>query len=416
MIKFRMLGVLALAAILAATYAFCLGLLRAIGSSDRAIAWAMTLAALSSGPVTLCRSVGNLTLSTVAFGATVLVGAVALRRADLDSPPADRLSWLARGAMVVTSGLIVSAAFGGYWWDEHNCHNGLVASMARGIAPPVHPLFPSEPFRYHYGFDALAAVVRAFTGAGVDRAIDVATLACWFALLGMAQSIGTRLAGSVGRNLAVFVVPFGGGLLSLLFWTDAGPFEFRSSVIPAAWMAQASPPLVIANFFQHPQGLGMPLSLAALALLTDAHLGPGRWVLGGVLLGIVSLAQIVFFAVLGLSLTAAFAARFIARGERAPAAEAAAALATAGVVAYALGGMLEDVQAVAPALELSKPFFQGSLFDRAGLHLAHFGVPFALTLWAVVTLTRRPTLDRSEPGARRGYCRRRCARKQRGRF
>ena len=394
-----MLGALALVAIAVVTYYFACTLLLRLGSRDRGVAASVALAALYAGPAGLCRVLHDLVLSTVAFGVIVLVATAALIRGvpmprETVRPISLSTGRRSVGATLATVGgssLVAWAALGGYWWDESNCHNGLVAVIARGIVPAVHPLFPDEPFVYHYGFDVLAAIVHVFTGAEVDVAIDITTMTCWFGLLAMATTVGRRLAGRIGANLAILVVPLGGGLLSVCFWNQAGPPGRCGLPIPSSWLALDVPPQVIANFFQHPQGLGMPLALAVLLLFADDNSGSGRRAVGGFVLGALSLAQFVFFSVLGLGLSLMVAFQFFQDRDRAAALSSTASLIGALGIAFGLGGVLESAPDLRPVLELGRPFFNAPAPAVVGLHLVHFGVPFLMVAVGAAVMHRRLT-------------------------
>lgn len=363
---------------------------------DRSLATAGTVAAalLATVPTALCRITNDLVVATLVFGAFALAGLVFLwRRGPADPvPPTPRYTVPTGVRVLVAVGfvLVAWAAFGGHWWDEHNCHDGVVTVLARGIVPPVHPLFPTEPFRYHYGFDVLAAQLRAFTSMSADDAIDGATMICFVLLLGMARELGATLAGRAGAAAAMILVPFGGGLLSLFFWGQSGPLELRWDAIPARWLHLEIPPPVISNFFQHPQGLGMPLALAVLRLHTgEDHLR--RRILGGLLLGALSLAQIVFFGVLGLVLGVLVVVRFAKTRNIRAAASSTATLLGALALAYLLGGMLERGPPVDNVMRFGTTFFTGSPGEVVMLHVVHFGAPLLATAAGIVVVAKRPT-------------------------
>src|SRR5262249_5275456 len=141
-----------------------------------------------------------------------------------------------------------------YIWDEVNGHDAIAAAIARGVAPPLHPLFPGEPFRYHFGFDVLAGSVRAFTRITITHAIDVVTIVSYMLLLMSTVSLGARLGGRSAASLALILVPFGSGTLAWALERDVGPLQIHALSMPRTWYANLPPP-VISNFFQHPQGL-----------------------------------------------------------------------------------------------------------------------------------------------------------------
>lgn len=226
------------------------------------------------------------------------------RRGGPDSPPSAPFRASTRLGLVLLVGLVTWASFGGHFWDEWNCHDPLVAVMARGLFPPEHPLFPGEPFRYHYGFDLLAAQVRACVGLPLAASIDVVNVALFVVLLWVSRDVGESLGGRLGAQLGPFVIPLGTGFLEVLLFGDSGWMSLKETPFPASY-GQAVPPPMLSNFFQHPQGVGMPVSLAVLLLFADRW-APSRLrrAVGAALLGMLALGQIVYFGLLGLALGA----------------------------------------------------------------------------------------------------------------
>lgn len=387
-------GLIPLAAVWVIAILFAKGALYQVGERSGPLAAVFGAALMSTVPTLLSRVLHDMVLSTVAFGVLAAVGLVVVWRRG----PAERVGHediqlpLAAKIFAAISVVVIAwTALGGHWWDEHNCHNGVVTVLARGIVPPVHPLFPTEAFRYHYGFDVLAAQVRAFTSMSVDDATDVASVVCWLLLLGIARDLGHAVGGRAGAALAVVLVPFGGGLLSLFFWGQSGPLELRWSAIPTRWLSLEIPPPVISNFFQHPQGLGMPLALGVLKMLATEDDRPRRIVLGTVMLGALSLAQIVFFGVMGLVSGVALLYRFAKTRDVKRGAFTAACLISALGVAWVLGGMLERGPDVGTVLKVGSSFFTGSFGEIVGLHVVHFGVPLIALFVAIPVVLRRPT-------------------------
>lgn len=389
------LGLVPLFLVAAVAVVFARAWLHQIGDRSWATAATFAAAMMSTIPTAISRVTGDLVVATLLFGGLAIAGLAFLwKRAPVttyvapSAPKTPRLVWV-----VVALGLffVSWAALGGHWWDEHNCHDGVVTVLARGIVPPVHPLFPTEPFRYHYGFDVLAAQLRAFTGASADDVIDGATIVCFVLLMGMARELGATLGGRLGSSIAMILVPFGGGLLSVFFWGQSGPMEWRWSAIPAEWLHLEIPPPVISNFFQHPQSLGMPLALAVLRVFVDDDDHPLRLVTGGLMLGALALAQIVFFGVLGLVLGVVVVYRFARRRDLRRAAASVGALLGALGVAYLLGGMLERGPDVGNVMRFGRSFFTGAPFAIFMLHVVHFGAPMVAAFVGIVLVIRRPT-------------------------
>lgn len=251
--------------------------------------------------------------------ATAIVSALTVRalwrRGGPESPGSAAFSRPTQLGLLVLVALVTWASFGGYFWDEWNCHDPLVAVMARGLFPPEHPLFPGEPFRYHYGFDLLAAQVRACAGLPLGAAIDVVNVALFVVLLWVGRDVGESLGGRLGAQLGPFIIPLGTGFLEVLLFGDSGWMSLKESPFPASY-GQAVPPPMLSNFFQHPQGVGMPVSLAVLLLFADRwEIGRPRRLVGAALLGMLALGQIVYFGLLGLALGAVSVERAL-RGRR----------------------------------------------------------------------------------------------------
>ncbi len=324
----------------------------------------------------------------------------------------------ARALVALSTVLVVWTAIGTQLWDEPNCHFPVVAAIARGVVPAVHPLFPNEPFRYHYAFDVLAALPRALLGLPAHVAIDVATGWCWALLLALAHAAGAQLGGRAGAAWAIVLVPLGSGLGLSWLYRDFYLLELRAAAIPLRW-TDSTPPPVISNFFQHPQGLGMSVALAVLLLATERDAlgasparagGPSRrFVLAALLLGLGSLAHVVFFAVLGLVLGASVVLRALAAlreaGARRHAAEAPARtradvlreatlalllLAGALVLARGLGGFFAGGTRTTPAdlLVFGRSYFGEGPGVALLHHLFVFGLPLLAAPFALLAPAR----------------------------
>jgi hypothetical protein len=281
---------------------------------------------------------------------------------------------------VILLGLVAWATWTNYIWDEINGHDPISAAIARGVAPPEHPLFPGDPFRYHLAFDVLAGILRAFTWITISHAIDTITVISFILLMMSAASIGMRLGGRAAASLALLLAPLAGGTFVYLLFTEIGSIQVHVDGIPLTWYNNV-PPTVISNFFQHPQGLAMPVSLAILMLFDDQGVDQrtrvARVVLGSVLLGMLSFAQIVFFAVIGFALGVSVLVRaFERRNFRSGAIELSCLAASVGI-AFAIGGFFE--RSAAPKgdamLELGKSFFGEPWLTSIAHHVFVFGLP-----------------------------------------
>ncbi len=390
-----MFGLAGLVVVVACHYALAQSLCRWAGEPRRAVAGALALALLYALPATVTRVLPDFVAASLVASGIALLIALALattrlsRPLPLDAPP-PRAPW-SRTALVLTlltTVLVVWATIGTRLWDETNAHFGLVRVVARGLVPPPHPLFPQEPFRYHYGFDVLGALPQAFLGLRTDLAIDVAVIGCWVALLATSRAIGAQLGGARGADLAVVLVPLGSGLLTVFLFQDFYMLGPRWSAIPSAW-GNSMPPPVISNFFQHPQGLGMPLALGVALLLTatppDRAARRRRMLVGALLLGLLSLGQIVFFGIAGLMagvVVLVHAARTRRWGE---AALELLMLVGALLIGVGLGGFLSTGPRPDNVLVLGRTYFGDPWPTSLVRHAVVFGLPLLaipLALWA----------------------------------
>jgi hypothetical protein len=391
------LGLAGLTIVVVCHLALARALCRWAGEPRWSVASTLALALAYALPASITRVWPDFVAASLASSAAALVLAVMLStRPAAPARPGPAAPW-SRAAVVLTllsTTLVVWATIGTRLWDETNAHFGLVRVIARGMVPPAHPLFPQEPFRYHYGFDVLAALPQAFLGLRTDWAIDVATIVCWLALLFVARAVGAELAGRRGADLAVVLVPLGSGLLQIFLFQDFYLLGPRWSALPVRW-AESMPPPVISNFFQHPQGLGMSLSLGVALLVAtsdpDARTRHRRLLLGGGLLGLASLGQIVFFGVSGLVAGLVVLHRALTTRRWRESALELGVLSAALGLAAALGGFLSPGARPASVLVLGRTYF-GEPFPTALVHhLVVFGLPLLavpLALWA-----RRRQLD-----------------------
>ncbi|MCK6552341.1 hypothetical protein L6R52_41305, partial [Myxococcota bacterium] len=309
-------GSLALAATFAAVLLFARAVLHVAGEPRWTVASALAVMLFTCGAISICRVTEDLVVATVITAALAVLGVAALWRvapvaAPVDVPAVRPHRWaIAAGALIL--GLTAWAAILNFLWDEYSGHFPLAAAVSRGVAPAEHPFFPGAPFHYHYAYDILAGQVRAFTGIPVAYALDVATIASMALLLPCAAAVGGRLAGRLGASLAIVLVPLGSSITQYLLLPELGALEVRWAAIPASWLDSVPPP-IISNFFQHPQGFAMPIVLAIALLFDGRDTSPrgrlARVAVGALLLGLASLAQLVFFLVLGLALGASVLAR-----------------------------------------------------------------------------------------------------------
>lgn len=358
-----------------------------------AMGWALAM----GGPTLIGPWVDSLVAATVlsAFLAATLTAFLwrsGPGEASDDHRVQPRIHWGWTAAHAALFLLVVDACLEGYWWDEFSAHFGLTSVIARGILPPEFPIYPGELFRYHYGFDVLAGEIRAFTGVSSAWAIDTASIITFFILVIVSREAGRQLSGRWGAVLAPILIPLGSGTLQFLLFPDLGPLELRASWLPMHF-GNGMPPPVISNFFQHPQGLGMPLGLGSLLLFTGTNNRRARWTLGTLLVGLTSLAHIVFFAVLGLVLGAYAVLRLLQKGATGwkETFVDLTTLASALVLAYLLGGFFNptsfDVQNM---IVWGEGHFKGTWLEVVAQHLVMFGLPLVALPFIAMRTLRRP--------------------------
>jgi hypothetical protein len=394
-------GSIAMAATLAVLAVFPERIGRAFDGS-RAVVDGLVVTALCASPL------------AILYVRRRLRGAALVRRRTSGADLAVRA---AQGVVVV---LGAWCAWTTFLWDEDSAHFGVSSSIARGVLPPVHPLFPGEPFHYHFGYDVLVAVVRAATQLAPDVCCDLVTTLSLLTLVAVCADAGRALAGRVApvaAALAVVVVPLGYGPGAMCFANGWSVPLACSAWFPSSWVdARTMPPTVISNFFQHPQGLGMSLALAALlvALAPGTHayqntgaryerVPVGRVAVAAVLVALTSQAQAVYFALacgalaVGVVVDALRVHLAIAARSTTPSTVAGAnaigslalrlaIVAAAGAAGLVLGGVFAQ-QGALDALHFGAGYFAR---DDAPALLAHnallFGLPLVALPIAIVRL------------------------------
>ncbi len=381
-----MAGALLLMVLVAVVVAGVREALARAGEERASVGLASSLAVLAVLPELCGRPLhsvvgGALVVAALAAPAAFLYARRRLR-GPLFTTGGDPAAWLL-GGLVFAGGLW--CAWTTYLWDEDSTHFGVGSLIARGLLPPSQPYFPGAPFRYHIGYDVLVGTLHAFSGWRIDACCDVVTSVCLAALLWILADAGRALAGRAGAAFAVFVglLGYGPGAMCL-----AGGWAIPDMVcadwFPASWNgATTMPPAVISNFFQHPQGLGMPISLAALLVATGAGVTTRRVLAAAVVTALLAQAQTVYFGLTGLALGAAVvvdAARSPRPFGRAVGVLALrlALLAAAGAAGFMLGGVLRGGGAL-DAITVGRGYFH----DPAGALLLHNLSLFGPTLLAV---------------------------------
>jgi hypothetical protein len=385
-------------AVVAASVVRALG---AIGEGRGSVVAGTTLGLLCVLPERVGRLVGSLGLGFVVVVAAAAAAWWALPARRPSSPAAPEWTRAARATVVVVGAALALVTWTTWLWDEASTHLPLAGALARDVLPLQHPLWPGQPVRYHIGFPVLGALVRTTTHLPLDVALDVASMACLGALLWLVHDVGIVVAGPRAGALAVIVVLFADGPLAGVLadgWGLPVLGDVGRAFLPGSWVNGSSfPPMVVTNFFQHPQGLAMPIALAAV-LVASGGRTLARFAVAAALLVCCAQAQVVFFAHTGLLLGVLVVAAAVAERDPVRAVVRVVLLLAAAVAAFALGGLLEPDAGA--RLRLGIGFF-GALTLRdapaiAAHNLLSFGATLLAPFVAVVAVARGGL-----PGARR---------------
>jgi hypothetical protein len=367
--------------------------LRAVGERRDSVVIGATLALLCVLPERVGRVTGSLRYGL--FFVVVSAAVVLLVRRPRPSLEAGGPTWApsARITAVVVGAALGFVSWTTWLWDESTTHLPLAGALARDVLPLQHPIWPGQPVRYHIGFAVLGALVRSTTQVPLDVALDIASTACLGALLWLLHDVGIAVAGPRAGALTIFVVLFADGPLAAFLadgWGVPGFGDVGRAFLPGPWINGSSfPPMVVTNFFQHPQGLAMPIALAAV-LVASGGRTLARFAIAAVLLTCCAQAQVVFFAHTGLLLGVLVVAA--ARDER----DLARTLARLGLLlvatagAVALGGLLDPDAGT--RIRVGTGFF-GTISLRsvhaiAAHNLFAFGTTLLAPLVAVVVVAR----------------------------
>lgn len=356
--------------------------------SRLSIALASTLAVGGTLPYVIGRVIGRLDAGVWAAGAVSALIVLVLPRRDRHPPPLERqpLHRFALGILVLLSSMAMTTTWFGYQFDEAQGHIPLSKMLARNSLLLQHPFFPGDPFRYHFAFNVLVAELMQ-AGLPVLRAIDVVVTACFIAFIWLSIDIGQQLAGRLGASLGSFLIPMATGTFFFVTFAslDFGFLSFKGLPVPANWADNWSDsvPPVISNFFQHPQGLGMPISLAVLMMtgreVEDEGLSRRRFSFGCLLLGLCSLAQFVYFLILGLALGVSSATVALRRRDLRYLAFRTLTLLGALGIAFVLGGFLTPTEANGTSLiRWGVSYFDDGPLMKVLRHFVVFGFPLFL--------------------------------------
>lgn len=372
-----MLGAVILgAALVVVVLAMHEGLAR-VGERRSSVVLAASAALLAVAPMQLGRPFDSLpaglALTTLLCVAPALLGGRRLLRAALVRELPDLPGAV---AMLVVFVLGAWVSWSTRLWDGALSHWGFSSEIARGVLVPEHPLFPGEPLRYHVGFDVLVALVVSLVGMPVDPATELVSTLCLALLVVALRDAGRALGGRAAGALAVVVVPLGYGVFSMCLAAGWGARIGCHTWFPSSWVsAPRLPPPVISNFFQHPQGMAMPIALAVLLLAAEQpshRLGTARTVVAAGLLACLAQVQIVFFAATGLAVATAAVGEALAR--RAVAAAALRGVVLLGALAVALsGGVLAGGSSLGE-LRVGVGYFDDDVSLLALRHLSLFGL------------------------------------------
>jgi len=334
---------------------------------------AVQLASLAAGSFHVGLPAG--TLAAAAAGISLEIAR--RRRPDAEAPTGRRPSAWMWITAITTAAAIVPAAFAFWFHDELLLagHMSTVAQMASGIHPPVRLQFPEYPFRYHYGFDLLAACFVAILRVQVDRAIDVASIVLWASSWCLLWVLGERLIGRRRAWLTPAMTLFASGLP--IGCPHPGPSILPNMIseCPVGRWSVNGP--VITYFFQHPWALGIPVATTAILVFTER--APRRaWVRLAVLaflFGALSFSELVLFVTVVPSMIVAelwYEDRL--ELSRAP------ALVAAAVVALGIAKLLGGFFAPAKGLVQMKFLLHAGFGDTAALTMRWNAMTFGV-MW-----------------------------------
>jgi hypothetical protein len=389
-----LVGALALAAgVAVVTLAVAEALARVDGGRGErrpSIVFAFTIAALAALPMLVGRPLQSL------VGGFALLVVVAL---PLAIPGGRRL--LRSASVVEAPDLPASIAMAGVWilgayvswttrlWDGALAHYGFSSSMARGVLPAEHPLFPGEVLKYHVGYDALVGIVVAATRMDVGHACELVATLCLALLVAVLRDAGRALAGRSGGFLAVLGVPLGYGVFAMCLADGWGMPLGCPPWFPSSWVsAPKLPPPVISNFFQHPMGTAMPIALALLVFALERP-STSRASLSAVGLALLSQTQIVFFAVAGLGIGLGVVVDGLLH-RRPLAALGRGVVVAAALVPALAGGVLGGGGGALGELVVGRGYFEDGGAALLLRHLALFGLSLVALPFALARATKEP--------------------------
>jgi len=273
---------------------------------------AVAIAGRARGSFIVGLVVGTLAVSLAGTAWT----AVRRRRAPacVDTPPASgehppsgprssarQMLWTGLLALLPVAFLTLKGDF----FDDFNAigHRSLIAQFQNDVFPPVHQIFPEYPFRYHYGFNVVAAALTALPRLSVPWAIDVLVMAGFLWSWCLAWALGERLTRSQSGGWTALASLYGGGSFFWLIWHSGWAADGAIGIVIGGNRINFP---VIMYYFQKPFALGFVLALAIMLAASHRPATPrtGRTLLLAVLLAGLYLMQEALFVTVGLSLTA----------------------------------------------------------------------------------------------------------------
>ncbi|MEZ4222037.1 MAG: hypothetical protein R3B13_13975 [Polyangiaceae bacterium] len=242
-------------------------------------------------------------LLTAAFGVALGWRRVVTRRLPR---PSLRKAWPVLATATLLTLAIVPAVLRNFH-DELILagHWGTIGQLQNGHFPPRFPVFPEHEFRYHYGFNVLAAVVSAIFRLPTPTAIDVTTCLLWAYVAAVAARLGKQVAGARHGVIAALLVLLGGGVAFLCVRSGAPTGQILLGQCTIGAIA-ANPPTC--NYFmQHPFAPGIAFGLCTLSLHLDRDRRGMVWRYASffALFLALGLSHIVVFATFGASVAAA---------------------------------------------------------------------------------------------------------------
>jgi hypothetical protein len=319
------------------------------------------------------------------------------------------------------------------YWDEANSSAIYLTAphqFADGVFPPRHNAFPDVPLKYHYAFTVLAGSVTAVSGLSPNVAIDVVSSALWLMaflfvyfwlrdlMFGVLPALWGSVATLMGGGLSWLYLPWIEAYSSGGFYKVPPAQDLRHRFNPSlSWwdnlMASAATPSqhlrladgslanlpwdVTALFQQHAAAAGVALTPLALYLLLRLLQRPGfHWpllLLNVATFSVLVLAHAVFGSMAVGTAGVALFLHWLQHRSRERLWKVAGFSVGVVFLAPLHGGMLAmgDVYGPAAALAVVRShwgYVSGNLLDLMNWHVAGFGLPLLLTIWAGVDAWR----------------------------